>query len=473
MDSMFTGPRRVRLRVRRRRRPPSGVDSLTTSSKGHTCVVGLAWGDEGKGKIVDLLCDDYDIVVRFNGGANAGHTVCIGPEKFALHLLPSGVLRPDKRSIIGPGVVVDPEGLLDEIDNLATRGVEVGDNLRISDRAHVVMPYHKLEDRLSESTAAVESQIGTTARGIGPCYADKMRRSTAIRICDLLNLDRLRPRLGDIVRMKRAALQAVYGQSVELDADAIFDNLRRAALRIEPYVTDTVTLLRDAVAAGDRILFEGANGTLLDVDHGTYPFVTSSGTTASGVANGAGMPARAVPHVVGVTKSYATRVGRGPFVTELDNEIGDRIRDRGQEYGTTTGRPRRCGWFDAVITRYAVGLSDVTEIALMHLDTLSGFERIGICTGYRLDGREVHAPPADPERLDAVEPVIETLPGWDEDLSGINRLDQLPDNARRYIQRIESAVSVPITIVSVGPERSQTIIGNTRTRTRASTTTSV
>ncbi len=435
------------------------------SEQEHTCVVGLAWGDEGKGKIVDLLCESYDLVVRYNGGANAGHTVCVGDERFALHLLPSGVLHPEKVSVIGPGVVIDPHALLDEIDGLGERGVRVGDNLRISDRAHVVMPYHKIEDQLSEQNAHQGDRIGTTARGIGPCYADKMRRSSAVRICDLVCFETLEPRLRDIIRAKRDGLSAVYGQQITLDSDAIVASLREAAERLLPFVADTTALLHEAHNAGRRILFEGANGTLLDIDHGTYPFVTSSGTTANSVAPGAGVPARTVANVLGVTKAYATRVGKGPFASELDNDIGDRIRKQGNEYGTTTGRPRRCGWFDAVATGYSVRLGGVTEIALMHLDTLAGFERVGICVGYRLDGREVTAPPAHADQLERVEPVFEMLDGWSEDPSRVESLDALPDNAKRYMERIETAVGVPITIVSVGPERSQTIIADTRTMT--------
>lgn len=426
----------------------------------HTCVVGLAWGDEGKGKIVDLLCRDYDTVVRFNGGANAGHTVCIGSERFALHLLPSGVLHPEKHSVIGPGVVVDPTALLEEIDGLAARGISVGGNLLVSDRAHVVMPYHKLEDRLAES-AAEEDRIGTTARGIGPCYADKMRRSSAVRVCDLMDVDRLAVRVRDIARAKLDAFRAVYDHRAEFDTNAMIDELRHSAERLRRFVADTTAWLTGAIAASRRILFEGANGSLLDVDHGTYPYVTSSGTTASGVAPGAGVPARTVTNVLGVTKAYATRVGCGPFVSELNNETGDLIRERGREYGTTTGRPRRCGWFDAVATAYSVRFGGATEIALMHLDTLSGFDEVGLCTEYRLDGEIITSLPADAEALERVEPVIEMLPGWAEDVSKLAGFEELPECAKRYIERIESLVGAPITIVSVGPERRQTLIGDT------------
>ncbi len=432
-------------------------------TNGHTCVVGLGWGDEGKGKIVDLLCGQYNVVVRFNGGANAGHTVCIGKEKFALHLLPSGVLHSDKQSVIGPGVVVDPIALVGEIDALADRGVTLDGRLSVSDRAHIVMPYHKLEDSLSESNASSNEQIGTTARGIGPCYADKMKRTTAIRVCDLLATERFSKRIQHIVRIKRAALEAVYGQPVDLNAATIAKDLLQAAERIRPYVCNTSERLHAAMARGDRILFEGANGSLLDVDHGTYPFVTSSTTTANGVASGSGVASRCVTHVLGIIKAYATRVGKGPFVTELNDDTGDAIRKAGNEFGTTTGRPRRCGWFDAVATRYSIMLSGVTELAVMHLDTLTGFKRIGICTGYRCDGQSIDFLPADSETLETVEPVVEWYDGWTEDLSKITVLEKLPDNARRYLDRLETHVGAPVTIVSVGPERSQTIVGATQT----------
>ena len=431
---------------------------MITSKKGHTCVVGLGWGDEGKGKVVDLLCAEHDVVVRYNGGANAGHTVRIGEKSFALHLLPSGILQGGKRSVIGPGVVVDPATLLEEIDGLAARGIVVGDTLFISDRAHVVMPYHQLEDRLSESAASEDGRIGTTARGIGPCYADKMRRTTAVRICDLYQPERFRARIGEIVRQKQTVFDALYQNVPRLDAGAISNGLLQAGDRIRAYVCDTTQLLQARMAAGDRILFEGANGVLLDVDHGTYPFVTSSGTTANSLGPGAGVPVGMVANVVGVTKAYATRVGRGPFVTELKDETGDAIRKAGHEFGTTTGRPRRCGWFDAVAIRYSARLSGATEVAFMHLDTLSGFRRIGLCTAYRLDGRSTDVLPADAESLEHTEPVIEWHDGWDDDLATIDRFEKLPVNARRYIERIEQLVETPVTIMGVGPERRQVIL---------------
>ncbi len=423
---------------------------------GHGCVVGLGWGDEGKGKIVDLLAADYDVVVRYNGGANAGHTVRIGQETFALHLLPSGVLHPEKLSVIGPGVVVDLQALVDEIEALESRGQSIGTNLAISDRAHLVMPYHKIEDRLAEQSAAEES-IGTTARGIGPCYADKMRRYSAIRICDLFHECFFRRHLSEIIAGKKATLEAMFHQPVSLDADAIADDLLNLANRLQRHVCDTTQLLGERSLAGQRFLFEGANGILLDVDHGTYPYVTSSTTTPGGVASGAGVSPRSLSRIVGVTKAYSTRVGCGPFVSELNGETGERIRKKGHEYGTTTGRPRRCGWFDAVAARYSVRLAGVTEVALMHLDTLSGFEDVNICVAYERDGRRVESFPSHVSDLEKTKPILERLPGWQGDLSQTDSFDRLPREAQDYIRRVESLLECPIGIVSVGPERSQTL----------------
>ncbi|NOT02298.1 MAG: adenylosuccinate synthase [Phycisphaerales bacterium] len=429
---------------------------------GHTCVVGLGWGDEGKGKIVDLLCPDYDVVVRFNGGANAGHTVCVDGEKYALHLLPTGTLHTHIQSVIGPGVVVDPIALVTEIDAMAARGLSVEGRLHISDRAHLVMPYHQLEDRLGESAAPADEQIGTTVRGIGPCYADKMRRTAGLRVCDLFDAARFRERVAEIVRYKSAVFKAAYDYRDELDAGAIAADVLAAADRLQPLLRDATQFLQDQMADGRRLLFEGANGAMLDIDHGTYPYVTSSTTTAAGVASGAGVPPGSARHVLGVVKAYSTRVGRGPFVTELNSETGDAIRKAGNEYGTTTGRPRRCGWFDAVATRYAVRLGGVTELAVMHLDTLTGFRTIGVCTGYRVDGRTVTTIPPDCDALARAEPVIEFADGWDSNPAGATTVDELPDPARRYLARVEELVGVPVTIVSVGPQRHQTLFGRTQ-----------
>ncbi len=423
----------------------------------HTCVFGLGWGDEGKGKVVDLLCPAFDIVVRFNGGANAGHTVCVGSEKFALHLLPTGALHESITSVIGPGVVVDPMQLIKEIDEFASRGMDVLARLRISDRAHLVLPYHKLEDQLGEKRAAGK-KIGTTARGIGPCYADKMKRTTAVRFADLLYESDLDERIRSIVARRRSMLKALFDDDGGLDEDAVLSDVMTARKRLAGNVCDTTTLLHDAMDAGKIVLFEGANGTLLDVDHGTYPFVTSSSTGPHGIGNGAGVPAACVTRVVGTMKAYATRVGSGPFVSELTNEIGDRIRVQGNEFGTTTGRPRRCGWFDAVSGRHAARLTGTTDVAMMHLDTLGGFDEVGICIAYRLDGETLTVPPSHTRQLEAAEPVIEYMPGWKENLRSVRRYEDLPTSAKDYIERIELLLGVPVSIIGVGPERSQVLV---------------
>ncbi len=430
---------------------------MTPTSGEHTCVFGLGWGDEGKGKVVDHLCPRFDLVVRFNGGANAGHTVCVGDETFALHLLPTGVLHDSVTGVIGPGVVVDPITLLSEIDGLSVRGIDAASRLRISDRAHLVMAYHKLEDQLSESSTGSDKRIGTTARGIGPCYADKMRRTTAIRFADLVYDDSLDTRVRELVTNRLSSLRATYGDEAQLDIDAILADLATARARLEPLVCDTTDLIHNAMDNGKRVLFEGANGMLLDVDHGTYPFVTSSSTGPHGIGPGAGVMPDRVSRRIGALKAYSTRVGSGPFVTELKDETGDRIRQRGKEFGTTTGRPRRCGWFDAVSSAYAARLSGATEIAMLHLDTLSGFDQVGICVAYRVDDKTLTTPPADAGRLERAEPVVEMLPGWKENLRSTASFDDLPASALQYLDRIESLVGAPVTIAGVGPDRSQTL----------------
>jgi adenylosuccinate synthase len=424
---------------------------------GHTCVVGMHWGDEGKGKIVDLLTRHFDIVVRYNGGGNAGHTVIIGEDKFALHLLPCGVLSQNKLAVIGPGVALDLPTLAEEIDSLAKRGIQIGNRLRISDRANLVMPYHKMQDQLSEE-ALGKKKIGTTARGIGPCYADKMQRATAIRVVDLLDADRFRAKLQTIVDFKNRMFKGLYAEQEPIDADAVAETFLGYADRLRDNICDSTQELHDAVHAGKRLLFEGANGTLLDIDHGTFPFVTSSTTSAIGVPAGAGVPAQTLTTCFGVTKAYTTRVGAGPFPSELHDDVGQRIRDRGHEYGTTTGRPRRCGWFDAVAARYSARLSGITHIALMHLDTLTGLEKVGICTGYRIGAEKLPGFISDAGRLSQAEPVVEYLPGWQEDIQSADSIDALPENARKYLDRLEALIGVRIAVVSVGPERTQTLM---------------
>ena len=430
---------------------------MTTADRRCACVFGLMWGDEGKGKVVDLLSPGFDVVVRFNGGANAGHTVWAEGERFALHLLPTGALHEDTDAVIGPGVVVDPIGLIAEIDALAEQGIDVTPRLRISNRAHMVMAYHKLEDQLGEQAASNAAKIGTTARGIGPCYADKMRRRSALRFADLTRKD-LHDRVSLLVRDRCAMFKARYGQDGGMDESAVLADVDRAKDRLGALVTDTTDLLHQALEDGRSILFEGANGLLLDVDHGTYPFVTSSSTGPQGIGPGAGVPVSHVGCIVGVVKAYATRVGGGPFTTELDDEVGERIRQAGNEFGTTTGRPRRCGWFDAVACAHSARIGGATDMALMHLDTLTGFERIGICTAYRVDGEATTIMPADSEVLARVEPVIEFLPGWSENLRDMRTFDQLPQTAKDYVARLETLVRVPVSIIGVGPDRSQILV---------------
>jgi adenylosuccinate synthase len=424
----------------------------------HTCVCGLGWGDEGKGKVVDLLCPAFEIVVRYNGGANAGHTVCAAGERFAFHLLPTGVLHGGVTNVIGPGVVVDPVTLLSEIDELSARGIDVIGRLKVSERAHLVLAYHKVEDRLSEGAAGESERIGTTARGIGPCYAEKMRRNSAVRVADLVHDDTLHERIRRIVTERKAVFTAMYGEHGELDPEAIMADLEAARRRLQPCVCDTTAFLHQAMDTGRPVLFEGANGMLLDVDHGTYPFVTSSGTGPYSIGAGAGVPPSRVSHVVGVSKAYATRVGSGPFVSELDDEIGARIRKQGNEFGTTTGRPRRCGWFDAVACRYSARISGATDLALLHLDTLSGLDQVGICVAYRRQGRTLAVPPAHAVLLERTEPVVEFLPGWREELRSFRRFEDLPGAAQNYVQRIEALIKVPVSIIGVGPDRAETLV---------------
>ncbi len=431
----------------------------STMNDTNLTVIGLQWGDEGKGKIVDALTGRFDYVVRFCGGANAGHTVTVGDEVYALHLVPSGILRGDVHNVIGNGVVVDPPVLLEEITGLRDRGVSVsGSNLHLSNRAHVVMPYHKAADRLGEAKRSTATRIGTTARGIGPCYADKANRSTAVRVGELY-LPGWDARIRAVVAEKNAIFAALYDAEAA-DADALLEEVAAWREALAPFVCDTGTLLQKAVRAGERILFEGAQGSLLDVDHGTYPFVTSSAVTACGVPTGAGVSPRDIGRVVGVLKAYCTRVGAGPFPTELEGPTGEVIRERGHEYGTTTGRPRRCGWFDAVAGRYAADLSGVDELAVMLLDVLGTIGELKICTGYTLDGKPLEGFDPTAATLERVECVWETLDGWDEDISACTRYDQLPQAARDYVERLETLVGRPIGIVSVGPKRRQTITRN-------------
>ncbi len=431
---------------------------MATSAQGAgrcTCVVGLQWGDEAKGKIVDVLTEQHDFVVRYNGGANAGHTVVANGQTYKLSLLPTGVLRPQLTSVIGNGVVVYPPRFLEEVENLRKGGVEVGKNLVLSDHAHVIFPYHLEEERLSESISA--RAIGTTGRGIGPCYQDKAGRVCGVRIGELLYPNHLHERLRAIVGRKNRLLKAFSPDAKTFDAEAVADEYLGYAEKMRPHIADTQRLLLDGLRAGKGVLFEAAQGSLLDVDHGTYPYVTSSNSSPAGIWSGSGVPARYLHRIVGVIKAYATRVGHGPFPTELHDEVGERIRKTGREYGTVTGRPRRCGWFDAVAARYTAALGGVDELAVMLLDVLSEVNEVRICTAYEADGTRLDYFPSDAFLLDRCRPVFETLPGWGVDISGAKKLADLPTAARRYVDRLSELLELPVSIVSVGPDRGQTI----------------
>jgi adenylosuccinate synthase len=428
---------------------------------GSTAVIGLQWGDEGKGKIVHMLAETHDAVVRFNGGANAGHSIVVGGERFALHLIPSGILHKGVPAVIGNGVVVDPDQLLKEITTLEGRGIDCS-GLVISDRAHVVMPWHKAEDEARErwlSEGALRP-IGTTKRGIGPCYADKVQRGTAIRVGDLLRPDLLRERLRVICPLKTTVLASLAqaGHAAEVyDAGQVSNQCAAWALKLGKHIRDTSGLLFGLLGSGKRLLFEGANATLLDVDHGTYPFVTSSTCIAPGIATGAGVPMSAVGTILGVMKAYSTRVGGGAMPTELSGPIADGIRTRGREFGTTTGRPRRVGWLDLVAVKYAARLNGAAGLSVMLLDVLAGQPELKVCTSYQTPTGRTDELVPDGAWLDAVEPVYATLKGFSGELGGARKLSELPAGARAYLDLIESTVGVPIRYVSVGPDREQTI----------------
>ncbi|MHC4571179.1 MAG: adenylosuccinate synthase [Planctomycetota bacterium] len=421
----------------------------------NSCIIGLQWGDEGKGKVVDILAEHSDIVVRYSGGANAGHTVVVGDSRFALHLLPSGSVRPNIICVIANGVVVDPDTLLKEIETLAQKNITLTDRLFISENAHVVLNYHKKEDQLREESLG-KNKLGTTIRGVGPCYADKVGRSYSVRISDLRNFEELRAKLQTIVDYKNKIFAALYNAE-PISADDIFEKCKSYADKLLPFTTDTTEFLHKSIADGKSILFEGAQGSLLDLDHGTFPFVTSSNSSSLGMPAGCGVPAKMVNKFLGVAKAYTTRVGSGPFPTEQDNEIGQYIRDKGQEYGTTTGRPRRCGWFDAVAVSYAVTIGAIDSIALIHLDTLAGLNEIKICKAYKINGKQTVFFPANVTKLSQAECVYKTVPGWEEDITEVGDFHDLPLNAQNYIMLIEEMTGKPITIIGVGPRRNQTI----------------
>ncbi|MFN8730142.1 MAG: adenylosuccinate synthase [Phycisphaerales bacterium] len=431
-----------------------------------TAIVGLQWGDEGKGKIVNLLTDRHDAIVRYNGGANAGHSVVVKGERFALHLIPSGIMHADKPAIVGPGVVIDPEWLLKEVAGLRNRGVSC-ENLVISDHAHVVMPWHKLEDELREAFLSANSvePIGTTRRGIGPCYADKAQRSTAIRVADLLRPKVLSQKLATIVPFKNAVLAAIARPGstfVPYDHRTQLEQFAALGEQLRPFVTGASKLLLDMAHSGKSILFEGANATLLDVDHGTYPFVTSSTCSALGVPAGAGVPFTCVRSILGVMKAYSTRVGGGVMPTELinsdaDRAIADGIRQRGREFGTTTGRPRRVGWLDLVAVRYSARLNGVHGLCLMLLDVLAGVDTLMVADRYEVDGSPTNTFVPDAHWLAGARPIYRSFPGFSADITAARTLGELPTQARTYMEFIEQTIGVPIRFVSVGPDRAQTI----------------
>ena len=423
-----------------------------------TCVVGLQWGDEAKGKITDLLSGDFRFAARYNGGANAGHTIVRDGKTFKLSLLPTGVLQPGVVSVIGNGVVVYPPRFHEEIGLLRDAGVSVEGLLKVSASAHVIMPYHLEEERVFESGGA--GTIGTTGRGIGPCYQDKAGRRFAIRVGDLLDEAYLRERLDQIVPVKNRVLAAMTGpggQAKSFTVDQLAQEYLAHGKLLAPYAADTSRLLLDGLDAGESVLFEAAQGSLLDLDHGTFPFVTSSSSLPSGIWSGTGVPSRHLNRVIGVVKAYTSRVGRGPFPTELTDATGERLREIGREYGTVTGRPRRCGWLDAVAVRYTARLAGADEIALMLLDVLSGLPELKIAVGYELDGGRIDHFPADARVLARCTPVYETLPGWEADITASRGLADLPAAARRYVERVAELVKLPVSVVSVGPDRAQTI----------------
>jgi len=417
----------------------------------NTVILGAQWGDEGKGKVIDIFAAKADFIVRYQGGNNAGHTVVIGEDEFILHLIPSGILHKGKVCIIGNGVVIDPKALFDEVDMLEKKGVSVAGRLLISEEAHVIFPYHRRLDELKEEQ---KKKIGTTKKGIGPCYADKVARS-GIRIIDLLKERTLKDKLKANLEEKNAILTKIYG--VE---GFSFDGLYREYLEygnmIKKYVANTALLLNDAIKKKKRILFEGAQGTLLDVDHGTYPFVTSSNSTAGGASTGTGVGPTKIDKVIGVVKAYTTRVGEGPFPTEFPEDLMDRIRRKGKEFGATTGRPRRCGWFDSVIVKHSIMVNGIDEIVVTKLDVLDDLDFLKICTAYKYDGSIHKDFPADIRALDDCEPIYEELPGWKADTTQITSYLRLPKNAKNYLKRIQKILKAKIVLVSVGSDRKQT-----------------
>lgn len=418
-------------------------------------VVGAQWGDEGKGKIVDLLSKNADFVVRYQGGANAGHTLTFDDKKIVLHLIPSGIFNGEATCIIGNGVVIDPHALLDEIKEVKVIGADLKNRLNISSSAHVILPYHQLLDQVKEEHRG-EDAIGTTGRGVGPAYVSKVSR-VGIRMSDLFHPNALREKVKMNIEDINEALQYVYKHD-PIKADPIIDDLLEAADQLCPYITNTSALLHEAIENGDEILLEGAQGSLLDVDHGTYPFVTSSCPTSGGACTGSAIPPTAIDHVMGISKAYCTRVGHGPFPTELTGEAGEKLREAGQEFGATTGRPRRCGWIDLVALKYAVRLNGMNELTITKLDILDDFEEIKLCTSYRMDGEQTDVFPLDLPDIENLEPVYTTMPGWNQSLEDCNAMKEFPKEAKDYLRFIEDYLGVELTILSKGPKRTETIV---------------
>jgi adenylosuccinate synthase len=423
----------------------------------NTVIVGTQWGDEGKGKIVDMLAEQAGAIVRFQGGNNAGHTLVVEGEQCILHLIPSGVLHKGKKCLIGNGVVLDPEVFLKEIDGLAAKGVDVSpERLMISKKTQIIMSYHKLMDNCRESLKSADNKIGTTGRGIGPCYEDKMNRC-GIRAADLADPELLREKIVAGLQEKNVLFEKLF--NVEpLDAEKVYEEILPIAERVAPYLADVSSVIQDVNKAGQDVLFEGAQGVHLDIDHGTYPFVTSSNVVSGNAAAGSGCGPKQLERIIGICKAYTTRVGAGPFATELFDEIGDTLQKNGHEFGATTGRKRRCGWLDMVVLRETARLCDLTEFALTKLDVLSGLKEIKICVAYEYRGEKVDYPPQEQNGMAHVKPVYESMPGWDEDITKAASYEDLPEAARNYIARIEELSGVKVGIVSVGPDRAQTIV---------------
>lgn len=415
-------------------------------------ILGAQWGDEGKGKVVDMLAEQADVVARYQGGANAGHTVCIGDKQYVLHLLPSGMFHESCTCVIGNGVVIDPAALMGEIAQLEAAGIRVKGRLLISHNAHLIMPYHKQLDVIREQTSA---RIGTTGRGIGPAYIDKFMRA-GIRIVDLLDRDTLARKLKANIEEKNQILTKVHG-ATKIDVDAIINEYQEFDQKIDEYITDTSLYLFQALRDGKRVIAEGAQGALLDVDHGTYPFVTSSNPTSGGACTGLGIPPTAVTDVIGVAKAYCTRVGDGPFPTELNDATGTRLREAGHEFGATTGRPRRCGWYDAVAMQYSTRINGISRLVVTKLDVLDGFDEVRMCTGYEVAGKRLRAFPTDVRTLDQVRPLYESFEGWKTPTAGATTYDELPRQAKTYLTALARYTGAPLWLVSVGPRRDQSL----------------